>query len=82
MSKNYSWHLVCETHNIDEWASCQTTCADYADDDIAAQKFISEYAEDVRDGHNCSKAIENLATLVEESIAEDQPTQQGGMGDV
>ena len=67
MAKNYSWHLVCETHDIDEWASCQTTAENYADDDIAAQRFITNFAEEVRDKHNCSKAIDNLVTLVEET---------------
>lgn len=67
MSKNYTWHLVCETHEIDEWASCQTTGTTEEEDQTAAQRFIAERAEDVRDEHNCSKAIDNLATLVEET---------------
>lgn len=62
MSKNYSWHLVCEAHEIDEWASCQTT----GNDAENSQRYITEYAEIVRDKHNCSKAIENLVELVEE----------------
>lgn len=66
MSKNYSWHLVCETHDIDEWASCQTI----GDDVEASQNYITEFAEKVRDEHNCSKAIENLVTLVEETELE------------
>ena len=63
MPKNYTWHLVCETHEIDEWASCQTT----GNDAENSQRFITEYAEEIRDEHNCSKAIDNLATLVEET---------------
>lgn len=63
MPKNYTWHLVCETHEIDEWASCQTI----GDDAVASERYITEFAEKVRDEHNCSKSIENLATLVEET---------------
>ena len=66
MSKNYTWHLTCETHEIDEWASCQTT----GNDAVMSERFITGYAEEVRDRHNCSKTIENLVELTEETDVE------------
>lgn len=62
MAKNYTWHLTCETHDIDEWASCQTT----GNDEIVSQRFIEEYAQQIKGKYACGRTIENLVELVEE----------------
>lgn len=67
MSKNYNWRLICTTHGIDMEMSCQTTGENTTDDDIAAQEFITTKAEEIRDKYNCSKAIENLVELTDET---------------
>lgn len=40
MPKLYTWHLTCSTHNIDEWASCQTT----GNDTENSQAYIQGYS--------------------------------------
>lgn len=66
MPKNYTWHLVCETHEIDEWLACQTT----GNDAESSQKFIQNIASTIKGSHSCQKTNDNLIELVEEKDVE------------
>lgn len=62
MAKVYTWHLTCETHGIDEWASCQTT----GNDAEVAQQFIETAAAKIQAEHQCQRTFANLVELTEE----------------
>lgn len=62
MAKNYTWHLTCETHGIDEPASCQTT----GNDEVMSQAYIEDFARSIKAAYGCSRAFDNLVELIEE----------------
>lgn len=66
MAKLYTWHLTCETHDIDEWASCQTT----GNDEIMSQAFIEDFTRSIKGANGCSRSFENMVELVEEAEVE------------
>jgi len=63
MPKNYTWHLTCETHDIDEWTSCQTT----GNDAVKSQEFIEDYAKKVKANAGCERSNANLIELTSET---------------
>jgi len=66
MPKNYTWHLTCDTHNIDEWASCQTT----GNDAVKSQEFIEDVAQRLKALNACSRSNDNIIELTEETDIE------------
>lgn len=63
MAKNYTWHLTCETHDIDEWVSCQTT----GNDAETSQHYIEEMFARIRGAKSCSRSFDNMVELTEET---------------
>lgn len=66
MPKNYTWHLTCETHDIDEWTSCQTT----GNDEVMSQRYIEEYAQVLKADNACSRSNDNFIELTSETDVE------------